>query len=159
VTFGGSASSLDVDFGSLDFGISSSPRKRRRVPSSTASTIVEDFIALDSSEFGSSSIGLAQVFEIVTDDAAQKWIGDTQRRAIVDVVAKQFARCIGVDRLEIRHESEAEEPLEQRVHLVAQVPGSSMFVLEKLFNFVSDPWWIAVVRSTQGTIVVDVEFL
>jgi hypothetical protein len=102
---------------------------------------------------------LAQVFEIVTDDAAQKWIGDTQRRAIVDVVAKQFARCIGVDRLEIRHESEAEEPLEQRVHLVAQVPGSSMFVLEKLFNFVSDPWWIAVVRSTQGTIVVDVEFL
>lgn len=133
--------------------------KRVRV---TASTIDFDLVQEARIRVSPSSIELiapSQLFSVESDvDEFRTWLDRTGLGAVLEEVARQFARHVGVTALRAVLETEAEEPTAQRVLLIAPVTANrSDEALQELFAFTSSPWWLSIVRATRNAVVVDIQ--
>ena len=99
-----------------------------------------------------------QAFVVATDVAEfRAWLEKTGVGALLEVVARTFARHMNTTGLKVLLETESEEPNEQRALMIAPVGPQQHDALDRLFSFTSSPWWASVVRSTRNAIVVDIQ--
>jgi len=158
---GQTASTLDVI---IDVEFPSVPRKPRRSRSiKGASTIEAELLAEAPLHPSGSSIepelAPLQPFTIATDRMEfHAWLERTGSAALLEVVARAFARHTNASELKVFLETESDEPEEQRALLIASVGHHQQDALERLFSFVASPWWMSVVRNTRNTIVVDIQY-
>lgn len=155
---GQTASTLDV----VDIAFLSRPRKQRRQPPRTPSTVEGELIPTAPAQVSSSSIepmlASNQPFTVATDVAEfRSWLERTGAGALVEVVARAFARHMNTAGVKVFLETESEEPNEQRVLVMAPVSTLQHDALDRLFSFTSSAWWSSVVRSTRNAIVVDIQ--
>lgn len=98
-------------------------------------------------------------YEVVTDaDEFAAWLSRTRGGALLDVIARSFARAVDIVTIEVRLESELDDPDVQHVHVIARTSAQPEPVLRRLFAFTDSPWWLDVARRTGGAFVVDVAF-
>lgn len=159
-----SASSLDGD---LTFpepvarrgGKPLKPSQSFRSQRNAESTMASELVSPEARGASPSSMDLVGPCEIVSGPEVREWLAKSRVATLVRVVADNLARHVGANALVMRLETEPDAPEEQRLHLVAQVPGSSTTAIDRLFSFTAASWWLAIVQNTRGVIVVDVEFL
>jgi hypothetical protein len=157
---GQTASTLDV----VDIAIPSPRRRSRRTPPKNpdASTVEGELIAQAPMPISDSSIdpmlASSHAFVVATDHAEfRAWLERTGVGALLEVVARTFARHMNTTSVKVLVETESEEPNEQRALVIAPVSPQQHDALERLFLFTSSPWWSSVVRSTKNAIVVDIQ--
>jgi len=155
---GQTTSTLDL----VDIAFPSPPRKQRRRPTRTPSTIEDELIPTATVQASDSSIepmlAPSQPFTVATDvPEFRSWLERTGAGALVEVVARAFARHMNTAGVRVFLETESEEPNEQRVLVIAPVSPLQRDALDRLFSFTSSAWWSSVVRSTRNAIVVDIQ--
>lgn len=155
---GQTASTLDV----FDIVFPSPPRKQRRRPPRTPSTVDGELISTAPAQASDSSIEPmlvpSQPFTVATDIAEfRSWLERTGSGALVEVVARAFARHMNTTAVTVFLETESEDPNEQRVLVIAPISPLQRDALDRLFSFTSSAWWFSVVRSTRNAIVVDIQ--
>jgi hypothetical protein len=157
---GQTASTLDV----VDVSFQAPRRSsQRRMPQRTlVSTVDEDLIPEAPTRASTSTIepmlASLQAFSVDSDaDEFRAWLERTRVAAVLDLVAKAFARHMGIIGLKVVLETESEDPDAQRAIVLAPIPLQVEDALEKLFLFTSSPWWLSVVRATRNAIIVDIQ--
>jgi hypothetical protein len=158
---GPTASTLDI----VDVSFQAPRRSsQRRAPAraTLASTVDGDLLPEAPSQASTSTIepmlASLQAYSIDSDaDEFRIWLERTGTAAILDLVAKAFARHMGTIGLKVVLETEPEDPNAQRAIVLAPVPLQVEDALDKLFLFTSSPWWLSVVRATRNVIVVDIQ--
>ena len=161
MTFDGqTASTLDV----VDVAFATPPRRARRAPAPdmVASTVEGELVPEARIQASNSSIeplfASLQAFAIASDLAEfRTWLDRTGAAAVLEVVARAFARHMSTTGLKVVLETESEDPTEQRALVIAPVSPQRQDALERLFSFTSSPWWLSVVRGTRNAIVVDIQ--
>jgi len=99
-----------------------------------------------------------QAFAIASDlSEFRTWLDRTGTAAVLEVVARAFARHMSTIGLKVVLETESDDPTEQRALVIAPVTLQQQDALERLFSFTSSSWWLSVVRSTRNAIVVDIQ--
>jgi hypothetical protein len=156
---GQTASTLDV----VDVAFAT-PRRRAQLArvTSMASTVDGDLIPEARRPASTSSIepllASTQAFTVESDlSEFRTWLEKTRAAAVLDVVARTFARHMGVTGLKVVLETESEDPGAQRALVIAPVNPQLEDALDRLFSFTSSPWWLSVVRGTRNAIVVDIQ--
>lgn len=157
---GENASSLEIGGGFVSSTETSPPRRpRRRASIVVSSSALEQGLSLLPAAQSASTLDAMMPCEVHIEPGAKAWMARTRSGLQLQLVAQTFAAHLGVGALFVRHEAETQDPNVERVYVVARVPSSSMEMLDKLFDFVSTPWWQTVVRGMNGAVLVDVEFL
>jgi hypothetical protein len=157
---GSTASTLDIV--DVAFAAPRSPARRGRARARVASTIEGDLSVDIRGQASDSSIepmlAPAHAFTVTSDLAEfRTWIARTRAAALLEVVAREFARQMGATGLLVALETESEDPTVQRAFVIAPVPTHQHDALERLLSFTSSPWWLSVVRATRNAIVVDIQ--
>jgi hypothetical protein len=157
---GQTASTLDV----VDVGFATPRRPARRPPARAmvASTVEGELVPEARAQASNASIEpmftSAQAFTIASDLAEfRTWLDRTGAAAVLEVVARTFARHMSTTGLKVVLETESEDPRAQRALVIAPVNPQQQDALERLFSFTSSPWWLLVVRGTRNAIVVDIQ--
>ncbi len=159
---GQTASTLDI----VDTALPEPRRRPRRMQppmmKPEASTVEGNLVAQPPTQTSNSSIepmlASTQAFTVASDLAAfRTWLERTGAGALLEVVAKAFARHMNTVGLKVVLETESEDPNEQCALLIAPVSDEQDDALDRLFSFTASSWWISVVRSTKNAIVVDIQ--
>ena len=141
------------------------PRRRARrasTPATVASTVEGELVPEARAQASNSSIepmfASGQAFAIASDlSEFRTWLDRTGTAAVLEVVARAFARHMSTIGLKVVLETESDDPTEQRALVIAPVTLQQQDALERLFSFTSSSWWLSVVRSTRNAIVVDIQ--
>lgn len=157
---GQTASTLDV----IEVVFATPRRRARRAPAPAmgASTVDGELIPEARGRASDSSIepmfASVQAFTVESDlTEFRAWLDRTGAAAVLDVVARAFARHMRTTGLKVVLETESEDPNVQRALVIAPVNPQQQDALERLFSFTSSPWWLSVVRGTRNAIVVDIQ--
>ncbi|HZJ67066.1 MAG TPA: hypothetical protein VFD36_26350 [Kofleriaceae bacterium] len=157
---GQTASTLDVV--DVAFATPRRPAHRAPLPAMVASTVEGELVAEGREQASDSTIepmlASARAFVVESDLAEfRSWLKRTGAAAVLDVVARAFARHMSTTGLKVVLETESEDPSAQRALIIAPVNPQQHDALERLFSFTSSPWWLSVVRGTRNAIVVDIQ--